>query len=83
MQPVLDTPPKVAEPSDPGISEEEHTAISVTVARMAARWTPVNEAKAPVVRDWLSDKDVLAWLHNKLYHNEIGELLQWEVSEGQ
>ena len=32
----------------------------------------------PIVEgDWLSDKDIAAWLTNKLYHNEVGEPQAW------
>ena len=74
---VLATPSNVAKPSDAGISEEEDTAIPVTPARMATRHTPVDETKPLVVGDWLSDKDILARLNDKLYHNEIEEPRAW------
>ena len=37
----------------------------MAVAQMATCRTPVNETKALVVRDWLSNKDILAWPTNK------------------
>ena len=44
---------------------------------LATRQTPVDETKPLVVGDWLSDKDILAWLHDKLYHNEVDEPWVW------
>ena len=32
--------------------------------------TPVDETKPLAMGDWLSDKDITAWLTEKLYHNE-------------
>ena len=68
---VLATPSNVAKPLIAGISEDEDTAILVAPARMATRRTPVAETKPLVVGDWLSDKDIVAWLNDKLYHNEV------------
>ena len=78
--PVLATPSDVAKASDAGICEEEDTAIPVAPARMATRQAPVDETKPPVVGDWLSDKDILAWLHDKLYHNEVKEPRAWTMA---
>ena len=78
--PVLATPSNVAKPLDAGISEEEDTTIPVALARMATRQTPVDETKLFVVGDWLSDKDILAWLHDKLYHNEFEEPRAWTMA---
>ena len=78
--PILVTPSEVAKPSDAGISEEEDTAIPVTVARMATLQTPIDETKPLVVGNWLSDKDILAWLHEKLCHNEVGEPRAWTMA---
>ena len=50
-------------------SEEVDTAIPVTIARKVTRCTPIDETKPLVVGDWLSDKDILAWLNHKLYYN--------------
>ena len=78
--PVLATPSNVAKPSDAGISEEEDAAISVASAWMATRRTPIDETKPLVVGDWLSDKDILAWLNDKLYHNEVEEPRAWSMA---
>ena len=59
------TSSKVAELSDAGISEQ------------VTRHTPVDETKPLVVGDWLSDKDILAWLNHNLCHNEVGEPQAW------
>ena len=68
------TPSKVAEPSGASISEEEDTAATpVSVARKVTHRMPMDETKPLVVGDWLSDKDIIAWLNHKLYRNEIGE----------
>ena len=68
---MLVTPSKVAEPLDAGISEVEDSANPVNVVRKVT-W-PMDETKPVVVGDWLSDKDIIAWLNHKLYHNEICE----------
>ena len=34
---------------------------------------PVDETKPLVVGYWLSNKDILAWLNDKPYHNEVEE----------
>ena len=80
MVPVLATPSHVAKPLIAGISEEEDTAIRVAPARMATCRTPVDETKPLVVGDWLSDKDIVAWLNNKLYHNEVEEPRAWTMA---
>ena len=49
----------------------------MTVTGIVTRRTPVDETKPLVVGDWLSDKDILARLHDKLYHNEAGEPRAW------
>ena len=78
--PVLVTPSKVAEPWDANICEEEDTAILVTVARMVTRHTLADEPKPLVVGDLLSDKDIIAWLHNKLHQYEVGEPRAWTMA---
>ena len=78
--PVLATPSNVAKLSDAGISEEEGTAIPVAPAWMATRQAPVDETKTLVVGDWLSDKGILAWLHDKLYYNEVEEPEAWTMA---
>ena len=80
MVPVLATPSNVAKPSDAGIFEEEDTTIRVAPARMATRRTPVDETKPLVVGYWLSDKDILAWLNDKLYYNEVEEPRAWTMA---
>ena len=80
MVPVLATPSNVAKPLISGISEEEDTAIPVAPARMATRRTPVDETKPLVVGDWLSNKDIVAWLNDKLYHNEAEEPRAWTMA---
>ena len=30
--------------------------------------------------DWLSDKDILAWLNDKVCHNEVGEPRAWTTA---
>ena len=77
---VLVTRSKVAEPSDAGICEEEDIAIRVTIARMVTRHTPVDDTKPLVVEDRLTDKDILAWLHDKLYHNDVNEPRAWTAA---
>ena len=77
---VLATPSKLAEPLDAGIFEDEDTAISAAAAPMATCRTHVDETKPLVVGDWFSDKDILAWLHGKLYHNEVGEPRAWTMA---
>ena len=69
--PLLAIPSNVAKPSDAGIFEEEDTAILVAPARMVTCQMPVHETKPLVVGHWLSDKDILAWLHDKLCYNEV------------
>ena len=69
--PVLATPSNVAKPLIAGISEEEDTAIPVAPTRMATHRTPVDETKPLVVGDWLSDKDIVAWLNDTL--QEVGK----------
>ena len=78
--PVLAPPSNVAKPLMAGISEEEDTAIPVAPARMATRRTPVDETKPLVVGDWLSDKDIVAWQNDKLYHNEVEEPRAWTMA---
>ena len=78
--PVLAPPSNVAKPLMAGISEEEDTAIPVAQARMATRRTPVDETKPLVVGDWLSDKDIVAWQNDKLYHNEVEEPRAWTMA---
>ena len=68
---------KVAEPLDAGISEEENSAILVSVAPKVTCRTLVDEAKPLVVEDWLSDKDIIAWLTHKLHRNGIREPRAW------
>ena len=80
MVPVVVTPSNVAKQSDAGIFEEENTAILVAPARMATRQTPVDETQPLVVGGWLSDKDILVWLHDKLYHNEVIEPRAWTAT---
>ena len=83
MVPVLATPSNIPKPWDAGISEEEDNAIPaipVAPAWMATRQTPVDETKPLVVGHWLSDKDILAWLHDKLYHNEVEEPWAWTMA---
>ena len=75
--PVRVTPSKVAEPSDASISEEEDTAIPISVARKITLHMPVDETKPFVVGDRLSDKDIIVWLNHKLYHNEVVEPRAW------
>ena len=41
---------------------------------------PVDETKPLVVGDWLSDKGILAWLHDKLYHNVVDEPWAWTTA---
>ena len=79
MVPMLATPFNGAEPSDAGISEEEDIAIPVAPAQMATRQTPVDETKALVVGDGFGDKVILAWLHDKLYHNEVKDPRAWAM----
>ena len=67
-------------PPHAGISEEEDTAILVGVGLKVTRCTPINETKLLVVGDWLSDKDIVAWLSNRLYHNEITEARAWPTT---
>ena len=71
---------KVAEPSDAGISEEEDATIPVKVAKKGTYCTPVDETKPLVVGDGLSDKDIIAWLNDKLYHDEIDEPCAWTTT---
>ena len=78
--PVLATTSNVAKPLIAGISEEEDAAIRVAAARMATRRTPVDETKPLVVGDWLSDKDIVAWQDDKLYHNEVEEPRAWTMA---
>ena len=78
--PVLATPSDVAKPLDAGIFEEEDTAILVAPPRMATRRTPVDETKPLVVGDWLSDKEILAQLNDKLYYNEVEEPGAWTMA---
>ena len=52
----------------------------MALARMATRQTPVNETKPLVVGDWLSDKDILVWLNDKLYHYEVDEPRAWTTA---
>ena len=78
--PVLAPPSNVAKPLMAGISEEEDIAIPVAPARMATRRTPVDETKPLVVGDWLSDKDIVAWQNDKLYHNEVEEPRAWTMA---
>ena len=47
---------------------------------MATRRTPVHETKPLVVGDWLSDKDIVAWLNDKVYHNEAEEPRAWTMA---
>ena len=44
------------------------------------RVAQLHETKPLVVGDCLSDKDILAWLHDKLYHNEVSEPLAWTTA---
>ena len=78
--PVLATLSNVAKPLDAGISQEEDTTIPVAPARIATRRTPVDETKPLVVGDWLSDKDIVAWLNDKLYHNKVEEPRAWTMA---
>ena len=71
---------KVADPPDAGISKEEDTAIPIRVARKFARRMPVDETKPLFMGDWLSNKDIIAWLNHKLYLNEIGEPCAWTTT---
>ena len=80
MVPVLATPSNVAKPLIAGISEEKDTAIPVAPGRMATRRTPVDETKPLVVADLLSDKEIVAWLNDKLYHNEFEEPRAWTMA---
>ena len=66
------TPSKVAEPLDAGTSKEQDIAIPVNVARKVTRHTAVDETKPLFHGDWLSDKDIVAWLIDQSYHNEVG-----------
>ena len=79
MPPVV-PPSNVAKPLIAGISEEEDTAIPVAPACMATRRTPVDETKPLVVGDWLSNKDIVAWQNDKLYHNEAEEPRVWTMA---
>ena len=78
--PILATTSNVAKPLIAGISEEEDTAITVAPARMATRRTPVDETKPLVVGDWLSDKDIVTWLNDKVCHNEVEEPRAWTMA---
>ena len=80
MVPVLATPSNVAKPSDAGIPEQEDSAIPVAPARIATRRTPIDETKPLVAGDGLSDKDIVAWLNDKLYHNEVEEPRAWTMA---
>ena len=77
---VLATPSNIVKPSDAGNCEEEATAIPLALAPMATRRTPVDETKPLVVGVWLSDKEILAWLNDKLYHNEVEEPQAWTTA---
>ena len=78
--PVLATPSNVAKPLIAGISEEEGTAIPVAPAQMVTRRTPVDDTKPLVVGDWLTNKDIVARLNDKLYHNEVEEPRAWTMA---
>ena len=71
------TSSKIAELLDAGISEEQDAAIRVSVAQKVTCRAPFDETKPLALGDWLSDKDIIAWLNHKLYHNEIGEPHAW------
>ena len=77
---VLVTPSNVARLLIAGISEEKDTAVPVAPGRMATRCTPVDETKPCVVGDLLSDKDIVASLNDKLYHNEFEEPRAWTMA---
>ena len=49
-------------------------------ARMATRRTPVDETKSLVVGDWLSDKEIVVWLNDKLYRNAVKEPRAWTMA---
>ena len=80
MVPLLATPSNVAKASDASIFEEEDTAIPVAPAWMATRRTTVDETKPLVVGAGLSAKDILAWLNDKTYHNEVEEPRAWTMA---
>ena len=67
---------RVAEPLDAKISKED-TAMPIPIARRHSRRSRVVDTTPVVEGDWLSDKDIAAWLNNKLYHNEVGEPQAW------
>ena len=46
---------------------------------MAHKWA-VHETKPLVEGDWLSDKEVMAWLHHMLYHNEVSKPRAWTAA---
>ena len=76
---MLVTPSKVADALDAGTPKED-LGVPDAIARKVTPNTAVDETKPLVVGDWLSDKDITAWLTDKLYHNEIGEPQAWTTT---
>ena len=52
----------------------------LTLSLAVTRHTPIDQTKPLVVGDWLSDKDIIAWLNHKLYHNQVGEPWAWAMA---
>ena len=72
---------KVAEPKTAKPEEaEESAAVLVSVPCNDTRRSWKDETQPLVVGDWLGDKDITAWLTNKLYRNEIGEPQAWTIA---
>ena len=71
--------PRVAEGLDASFFEED-TTVPVPVAWRCTRKSHVANTTLVVEGDWLSDKDIAAWLTHKSYHNEVGALWAWAMA---
>ena len=66
--------------SRPRLAYRRYLSFSVCMCFCLLADVSLDQTKPLVVGDGLSDKDILAWLHDKLYHSEVEEPRAWAMA---